>query len=42
LRRRVLGKLAGPQQRILSVLIDAYPAALTNEECAGRAGYSET
>lgn len=40
LRRRVLGKLAGPQQRILSVLIDAYPEALTNEECAARAGYS--
>jgi hypothetical protein len=27
LRRRVLGKLAGPQQRILSVLIEAYPEA---------------
>lgn len=42
LRRRVLGKLAGPQQRILSVLIDAYPEALTNEECAAKAGYSHT
>jgi hypothetical protein len=42
LRRRVLGKLAGPQQRILSVLIEAYPDAVTNEECAGKAGYSET
>lgn len=42
LRRRVLGKLAGPQQRILSTLIDAYPDQLTNEECASRAGYSHT
>jgi hypothetical protein len=42
LRRRVLGKLPGPQQRILSVLIEAYPDALSNEDCAVRAGYSHT
>jgi hypothetical protein len=42
LRRRVLGKLAGPQQRILSVLIEAYPEQLCNEDCASRAGYSPT
>lgn len=42
LRRRVLGKLPGPQQRILSVLIESYPEPLTNEECAARAGYSHT
>jgi len=42
LRNRVLGKLAGPQQRILSVLIEAYPEALTNAVCADRSGYSET
>jgi hypothetical protein len=40
LRRRVLGKLAGPQQRILSVLIEAYPEAVSNEECAAKAGYT--
>jgi hypothetical protein len=40
LRRRVLSKLAGPQQRILSVLIDAYPESVSNEECAAKAGYS--
>jgi hypothetical protein len=40
LRRRVLGKLPGPQQRILSVLIDAHPDQLSNDECASRAGYS--
>lgn len=40
LRRRVLGKLAGPQQRILSVLIDAYPESVSNEECAAQAGYT--
>jgi len=39
LRRRVLGKLAGPQQRILTVLIDAYPESVSNEECAAKAGY---
>lgn len=39
LRRRVLGKLAGPQQRILSVLIEAYPESVSNEECAAKAGY---
>jgi hypothetical protein len=42
LRRRVMGKLPGPQQRILSVLIEAYPEALANEECAAKAGYSYT
>lgn len=42
LRSRVLGKLAGPQQRILGVLIDVYPDDLSNEECAARAGYSHT
>jgi hypothetical protein len=42
LRRRVLSKLAGPQQRILSVLIDAYPEAMANADCAARSGYSET
>jgi hypothetical protein len=42
LRRRVLGKLAGPQQRILSVLIEGHPEALTNEDCAAKAGYSHT
>lgn len=40
LRRRVIGKLAGPQQRILGVLIEAYPDQLTNEQCATSAGYS--
>lgn len=40
LRRRVLSKLAGPQQRILSVLIDAYPEAVSNEECAAKACYT--
>lgn len=42
LRRRVLGKLPGPQQRILSVLIESYPEPLSNEDCAGRAGYSSS
>jgi hypothetical protein len=42
LRRRVLGKIGGPQQRILGVLIEAYPESLSNEDCAGKAGYSHT
>lgn len=40
LRTRVLGKLAGPQQRILGVLIEFYPDQLANQDCADRAGYS--
>jgi soluble cytochrome b562 len=40
LRQRVLAKLNGPQQRILSVVIAAYPNALSNEEAAGQAGYT--
>lgn len=42
LRNRVLGKIAGPQQRILGVLIEAYPDQLANADCAERAGYSPT
>jgi hypothetical protein len=40
LRRRVLGKMGGPAQRILSVLIDCYPVDLPNDECAAKSGYS--
>lgn len=32
--------LSGPQQKILQVLIDRYPGALTIEELANRSGYS--
>jgi uncharacterized protein len=39
LHRKVLGKLPGPEQKILSVLLKSYPNALTNEEVAGKAGY---
>lgn len=42
LRRRVMAKLSGPQQRILAALIEAHPEALTNEAVAERAGYSHT
>jgi hypothetical protein len=42
LRQRVLNKLPGNERRILAALIDAYPEALTNGECAQRANYSET
>ncbi len=40
LHRRVLGKLDGPEQRLLQPLIDAYPEALSAEELAEAAGYA--
>ncbi|MES2903230.1 MAG: hypothetical protein V4696_03510 [Pseudomonadota bacterium] len=40
LRRRVLSKLGGPHQRILKALMDVYPEALSNQECADRSEYS--
>lgn len=42
MHRRVMGKLSGPQQRILTPLINAHPASLTNAEVAEQAGYSAT
>lgn len=42
LHRRVLGKLGGPQQRILQVALAAYPDGLSNTDVAERAGYSHT
>lgn len=42
LHQAVMNNLNGPQQRILQVLIDAYPAAVDREELAQKAGYSVT
>jgi hypothetical protein len=42
LQSRVLEKLPGPERKILRVLIDHYPKALTNEDCAQETGYSPT
>lgn len=39
LHRRVLGRLPGPEQRLLRVLLDAYPQPLDCEEHARRAKY---
>ena len=39
LQRRVLEKLPGPERKILSVAIAAYPRAISSEECARHAGY---
>lgn len=36
---RVLERLPGPEQRILRVLLEAFPAAVENDELARRAGY---
>lgn len=40
LQRRVMSNLPGPEQKILKVLIDAYPNDMTKEECAETAGYT--
>lgn len=40
LQVQVLNRLPGPEQKILSALLDVYPAAMSNEDCASRAGYS--
>lgn len=36
----VMGKLTGPQRRLLSPLIEAYPDSLSTEELASRSGYT--
>lgn len=40
LQREVMGMLSGPEQRILQPVLDAYPKAISNEECAAAANYS--
>lgn len=40
LQRRILERLPGPEQRILQVLIEAYPNAVDNDSCAKAAGYT--
>jgi uncharacterized protein len=40
LQRMVLERLPGPEQRILKTVIEFYPEAMTNDECAARAGYT--
>lgn len=39
LHRRVLERLPGPEQKLLRVLIEAYPNPITNEDLAAKAGY---
>lgn len=39
LHRKVFDRLDGPEQRILTVLIGAYPQSLPNDVLAGEAGY---
>lgn len=39
LHRMVLDRLPGPEQKILGVLLEAYPESLENGELARRAGY---
>jgi hypothetical protein len=40
LHEKILGKLPGPEVRILKPLIEAYPNALSNEDCAVAAEYT--
>ncbi|HLG97199.1 MAG TPA: DUF87 domain-containing protein [Bryobacteraceae bacterium] len=40
LQMKVLERLPGPERKILSVLIEAYPNSMSNEECASAAGYA--
>jgi uncharacterized protein len=39
LHRRVLERLPGPEQKLLRVLLAAYPNPVTNEDLAAQAGY---
>lgn len=41
LRQSWLSKVSAPQQKILSALIDMYPADISREELAERSGYAE-
>lgn len=40
LQRMVMQRLPGPEQKILTVLLGVYPAAMTNEDCAMKTGYN--
>jgi uncharacterized protein len=40
LHRAIFDRLDGPEQRVLQVLIDSYPDAITKQECGGRSGYT--
>jgi len=40
LQARVLAQLPGPEGKLLRVLLDVYPRALSNEDLAQRAGYA--
>lgn len=41
LQRRVMDRLPGPEKKILRVILDAYPEAISNEACATASGYTE-
>jgi hypothetical protein len=41
LQEKVLSILPGPEQKILRVLIDAYPNPMTKSECAQASGYAQ-
>ena len=37
---KIFAILPGPEKKILQILIDEYPEAISNEELAERAGYT--
>jgi len=40
LQRHVLGRLPGPESKILTVLLASYPDAISKEACANQSGYT--
>lgn len=40
LQKQVMERLPGPEQKILRVLLESYPSAVSNEECALKSGYT--
>jgi hypothetical protein len=40
LHAAVMARLPGPERKLLQVLLDTYPSALSNDELAARAGYA--
>jgi hypothetical protein len=40
LQDAIFGRLSATEQRVLQVLVDEYPRAVTKQDCGARAGYS--
>lgn len=40
LQQKVLERLPNPEQKVLNVLLETYPEAISKEECANKSGYT--